>query len=133
MRHGAALVLSIVLEDNTDRRRHELDILNIALERTRDLHKHVQEMGKLEAELRKLEVKLKEMELEGLRLEALREANVSDRSELVDLMNKVRSDPAPDKPWYVHAKELLVADIPLFLELVAVAVFATLLSIMFGY
>jgi hypothetical protein len=123
----------MVLEDNSDRRRHEVDTLNIALERTRDINKHVQETRRLEAELRKLEVEMREIELEKLRLAVLCEANVSDRSGVVDLMNKIRRVPAPDKPWYVHAKELLVAGIPLFLDLVAVAVLAKILSIMLGY
>lgn len=129
MRREAATVQMAVLDDNVDRRRHELASLDRALERARKINKHLREMGRLENELRMLEYKLREMELEKLRLDTLREAKVSDRNELVDLFNKLRSNPAPDKPWFVRAKDSLVAEIPLFLDLIAVAILARLVCI----
>ncbi|ROW08491.1 hypothetical protein VMCG_03238 [Cytospora schulzeri] len=126
LRCDAATIQMAVLNDNVDRRQHEMDALNLALERIRRKYDHLQEMEKLQIELRKVELKLGEVQLEKLRHEMLQEGTVSNYNELDDLVNRLRSR-ADDKHCLVRLKDAMIEVVSRLLQIVVLTMLAYLL------
>lgn len=140
LRREAASVQMEVLNDNTDRRQHELNAMSLAfecemvrfgLEHERlhnDLHQgnneFTQAMTKINNERQQAEneytLALKKLEIERLRLEILRDRKVSDHEELYGPVKK------PRRPWYVRGANALAAERTV-LKLVALVLLVNLI------
>lgn len=116
LRSEATSIQREILRDNEERCQHEVEAMDAAVER---------EMARIELEHERIDnerlrgdnehaLEMADLEIEKLRLEAIRDGNVSGQRELDDLVNRLRV------PWTVHARESRANALRVYLEVVLV-------------